>query len=228
MFAVIDKKIPKKVKNKLAGYFNIIEFYTDNIVYPSISGHPDIFIFQKNELLILAPDIPEIFINKFKQENISFIIGNKRLGSLYPYTVYYNAVCSDKYLIHTLKYTDKKIISNCSDKKFLQVKQGYTRCNLIHLKNNAFITSDMGIMKELIREKASVLYIDPSNILLSGQEHGFFGGTCGLLNNMLYMMGSLKYIKNSSEVIRFLTNHDIEIVELYEGPLFDGGGIIFI
>ena len=47
MYAIIDKRAPLEVKKNLEKYTDeIFEFSSDEITYNSISGHPDIFIFQ--------------------------------------------------------------------------------------------------------------------------------------------------------------------------------------
>ncbi|MBQ5688902.1 MAG: hypothetical protein IIV21_02970, partial [Bacteroidales bacterium] len=69
--------------------------------------------------------------------------GKKEVGKKYPETVPYNAVGIGNTLIHNLKHTDSTILSLYEN--HIHVNQGYTRCNLVALNENCFITSDEGI-----------------------------------------------------------------------------------
>jgi hypothetical protein len=108
----------------------------------------------------------------------------------------------------------------------VHVDQGYCRCNLLPLKNDHFITSDEGIYKVLKRHTDHILKVTTNGIILEGHKHGFFGGCCGVFEDKVFLIGSLKHYEDGGKVEDFLKNLGYEIVELYDGPLFDGGGII--
>jgi hypothetical protein len=93
---------------------------------------------------------------------------------------------------------------------------------------NSFITSDRGIQKTLSAKGLEILYVSPEGILLPGFRNGFFGGSCGLHEGSLFISGSLTHFGEGQNVRRFADNHSVEIIELYDGPLVDGGGIFFL
>ena len=229
MLIIIDHSLPLSIKNRLSKYGDLIEFETTNIVYKAISGHPDIFFCKTPDNLILAPNLPEKYINILKKENIQYIIGSKNLGSFYPETSYYNALITLKYIFHNLKFTDSKILQTQIDKIPINVNQSYTRCNLISLNENNLITSDFGIYKKLsIIKELNVYYIEPSNIVLPGYKNGFFGGCCGIYKNNLFITGSLSHIVNYREVYNFIELNKFNLIELSENKLFDCGSILFL
>lgn len=228
MLIVVDKKAPEKAKENLAAYGEILELQTENITYESISGHPDIFFCKNNNQLICAPNLPEKYFKILTDRNIDFIKGDKKLENKYPATAYYNALVNNDFLIHNLKITDKKIIDNCSDKKIISVKQGYCRCNLLPLKNNNFITSDKGIFKKLKSQGINVLFVSSDEVILPGFSHGFFPGACGVFDDKIFILGSLKYHKDSEIITSFVENLGYEIVELYDGRIFDGGSLLVL
>ena len=50
MYAIIDKRCSKEIKENLKQYVDaVFEFSTEGITYNSISCHPDIFIFQNGK-----------------------------------------------------------------------------------------------------------------------------------------------------------------------------------
>ena len=140
----------------------------------------------------------------------------------------YNAAINEHFLVHRLEYTDPVILGNCHFLKKIAVRQGYTRCNLVLLKDSRYITSDQGVHKALKRNGLDGLYVTPERVLLPGFPNGFIGGAMGSFNNCVYIIGSLDYLPEGQKIAEFFSSLDYTVVELYKGPLFDGGGILFI
>jgi len=226
MVIITDKRIPAPAKRKLEQFGQVLFLESDDVTYSAISGHPDIFLFKSNYRLVVAPNTPKEFQELIIQLKFPVTIGKKYIGKEYPETAYYNVVETDRHLIHHQKYSDSTIRELTTGKEFIHVKQAYTRCNLIALKNDRFITSDKGIEKTLKRKGMEALFVDPKGILLPDFDHGFIGGTCGVIDNQIFFIGSLDHFHEGKMVRSFL--RDYEIIELYEGPLFDGGSMIFI
>jgi len=112
-------------------------------------------------------------------------------------------------------------------KTAIHVNQAYTRCNLLPLKNNNFITSDKGIYSALTAYNLNVLYVNPKSILLPGFKNGFFGGACGTYKDQFFVIGSLASFMESEKVRILLHDLGYQIVELYDGQLYDGGSLVF-
>jgi len=146
----------------------------------------------------------------------------------YPEAAHYNAVITEKYLIHRTDITEKKILNYCKDLSKIQVKQGFTRCSLLALTENNFITSDVGIYKTLNSLSFKTLLVSTDNIILPGHNYGFFGGTCGIHDDNIFFIGSLANYKDGNNVKEFIKSLGYSIVELYKGDLFDGGSILFL
>ena len=250
---IADSRMPEEAKKNLKKLGNVLFINPTSITYDSISSHPDIFFFQKDDALIYAQNAPKKIIKELKKRKINLIEGEKEVGKKYPDTVPYNAVGIGNLLIHNLKYTDAKILS--SYKNHIHVNQGYTRCNLLALNENCFITSDEAISRQLsaisnvnrqqttdnrlcpheslvetygrTSEYMSVLYIDPKQIKLEGQKNGFFPGCCGVWKNNLIVCGSTKNLKEKAELDKFLKDNNFNLIELYDGDLIDVGSVFF-
>lgn len=240
---IADSRMPEDAKKNLKKLGNVLFINPTSVTYNSISSHPDIFFFQKDDALIYAPNAPKRIIKELKKRKIKLIEGKKEVGKKYPETVPYNAVGIGNLLIHKLKHTDETILS--SYENHINVNQGYTRCNLLALNENAFITSDVGIFnavnsqqttdnslypRESLVEtygRTSVLYIDPKQIKLEGQKNGFFPGCCGVWKNNLIVCGSTKNLKEKAELDKFLKDNNFNLIELYDGDLIDVGSIFF-
>lgn len=227
MLIIADARLPRQILRSLGAYGDLLRFSSQNITYASISGHPDIFFCSTPDQLITAPNTPSEICRRLEQCNISMVSGNKPVAARYPNSAPYNAFVNRDYLIHNLKNTDKTILDACKDLAAIHVKQAYTRCNLVEA-GGLYITSDKGIENVLKGLTLGVFYVDPSPILLAGQGHGFFGGCAGPAGNQLFVTGRMDSLAEWSELREELNQRDIEVVELYDGPLVDGGSILFL
>ena len=228
MFIIVDKRIPQKAKESLSHYGKVISFETKGITYDAISCHPDIFFCKPENQLIIAPNLPDNYKNILSENSIQYIEGELRVGNKYPESVRYNVVVTEKLFIHNLKYTDPVILGQTNNLESININQGYSRCSLLPLKNNHFITSDTAIYKTLKEKRIDILYSNPSGIILPGFKHGFVGGAFGVFGNKIFVIGSLKKYDEGDKVNQYLIRLGYQIIELYNGPLFDGGSIFII
>ena len=154
--------------------YNIVEVdYPDHVSAP-VSTHPDIFICKM--------EFPT------NNNNSKIFFGDiKNLGNKYPDEAIYNACVTGKYFVHNLKISDSDILDWAEQNglEFVDVPQGYTRCNLLPVVPSNFITSDMGIFKALNNAGAEVLLISNKNVALTGYEYGFLPGCAGIISGDL-------------------------------------------
>jgi hypothetical protein len=225
---IADKRLPLPAKNALKSLGEVHLLQTDLMVYKSISGHPDIFMCQGIDCLVVAPGLPAEILTRLTEAGIRLITGQSNPGKVYPDSARYNAVVTDEFIIHNLKISEPAIFRAFPGRRHLHVNQGYTRCNLLALKNDHFITSDRGIEKALLAENKTVLFVDPSTVILRGQKYGFFPGCCGILNNEVLINGSLKYHPQGGEIRDFINNSGLVFRELFDGVLTDVGGIFVL
>ena len=253
---IADGRMPEEAKRNLKKLGDVLFLNPTETTYKSISAHPDIFFFQTEDGLIYAPNAPKKIVKELKKRKIKLTEGKKEVGKKYPETVPYNAVGIGDTLIHNLKHTDSTILSLYEN--HIHVNQGYTRCNLVALNENAFITSmedykevaetqrrkdaeccaSTGSATEKLKAHGSefrvqssefkVLYIDPKQIKLEGHDHGFFPGCCGVWKNNLIVCGSTKYLKEKEELDKFLKDNNFNLIELYDGELVDVGSIFLV
>ena len=228
MLIIVDRKISAEAKKVLATFGELLELATGGITYPAISGHPDIFICQSPDKLIIAPNLPQKYFDQLNDRRINYIKGELLVGPEYPASACYNAVATSKYFIHNLRHTDPVITRELQDLTPVHVDQGYCRCNLLPLKNDHFITTDYGILKGLQPLGLQPLGLQPEGILLEGFPHGFFGGCCGVWEDTVLINGNLQFYKEGEKVREFIVQSGYAILELYPGPLVDVGSIIFI
>ena len=55
------------------------------------------------------------------------------------------------------------------------LKQGYTKCSILPIREKAIITSDKNIAKELLNYDFDVLLLPSGDIILPSLNYGFIG-----------------------------------------------------
>ncbi len=229
MLAIIDHRSPPEaIENLKKITSDVLLFGSENITYNSISGHPDIFIFQDKNNIIIAPNSPDLLINFLEKHKINFRKGEKPVGNELDNSVQYNCVLTDKYFFHKKDKTDKIVLENNIDKKFINLPQAYTRCSMINLSDNIILHSDKGIKKALDKESIENFYFSPEEIKIKDHKNGFFGGTCGIFGKRIFFNGNIDKHKDGKELRIFLSTLKYEIISLHDDYLYDGGGIFFI
>ncbi len=178
------------------------------------------------------------------------------IGYEYPDNVPYNAVVTDRFLIHNTELTSHEVLERArfAGLQIINVKQGYTRCSCLPVGSKAFITADEGIAKslrawnELIRSEAAsaaadgdeeeaaslmndmidILLVRQGYVHLEGFDHGFIGGTAGAVGKKIYFNGDLTEHPDSDIIVRFIEDHGYEPVWFADEPLTDIGSIFCI
>lgn len=222
---IISKDAPEAAKEKLfkLGYF-LIESVRLSNVSPAVSCHPDMQIVKVGNRWICSPDCYEYYKKYISSDKL--IKGKTELKQLYPCDIAYNVAATEDVAIHNFKYTDKEIMANCNLEN-INVSQGYSKCNICIVSNRAFITSDEGIYRELIKHNCDVLLISPGNILLPGYDYGFIGGASGLLDDKTLAFCGNVYLHNDGKrIYEFCRRYGVEIVCLTDRELIDIGTII--
>ena len=161
--------------------------------------------------------------------------GNRRLPHApYPDEAIYNAVATDKLFIHRLDITAPDLLNHINGLDHLSkinVSQGYTRCSLLPVTDNSFITSDPGVAKVLNSAGADVLLVTHDMIKLQGYSYGFIGGCAGnlLIDNIptLLFNGDLSSHPDYKRITAFAEDRDYEIKYFPNYPLEDIGSILF-
>lgn len=228
MYAIIDKRTPKEVKKNLEKHTDdIFEFSSEGITYNSISGHPDIFLFQDVDKLIIAPNTPSDLINFLDTKKINYSFGLKPVGKSLDDSVLYNCLVTNDYFFCKHGKPDILIQENCSKKTPINIPQSFARCSMFNIENN-IITSDRGIVKVLEKNNIDYCYINPSQIAIKEYKNGFIGGTMGLSNNKVFFLGNLLKHSDGMALHKFITDLKKEVVCLGSDYLYDGGGIFFV
>ncbi|MBK5242185.1 DUF6873 family GME fold protein [Clostridium sp.] len=227
---IVDFRIHNEEKLYLISIgYNVLICPPSKLLYEAICGHPDMLMHIANGSIIVHKDMDKKFIQTLESLNYNVYKTNASLQNKYPYDVLLNSLSIGNLFVHSINFTDTKLLSLLKDRKLINVKQGYTKCSTCVVTNQAVITSDISIAKALTVEKIDVLLIPPGDIILPGLDYGFIGGATGLIeNNVLAFYGHLDHYLHRKEVLSFLRKHKVEPVFLRNGKLIDRGSIFRI
>lgn len=226
---IIDHRISEKAINTLEclGY-SIIKFPSIPNFAEPISSHPDIFIAKIKDKLFADNRIEDLFTFCDKTVYCNRE-GDNTVIIEYPYDISFNCINVGKKIICNKKYTNKAILNFAETNHIdiIDVKQGYAKCSICEVSDNAIITEDSGIAEAALNSKIDVLKIEKGFIKLNGYDYGFIGGCSGLLNNsLLAFNGCIELHPQYSSIKQFCGKHNVEIVSLSDEPLYDIGSII--
>ncbi len=229
MFAIIDSRSSEQTIEKIKEYVtDIYTFQTNGITGNSISGHPDIFIYQDKNQLVVAPNAPVDLFKFLDNNNIDYLRGEKNVGHDLDNSVQYNCLSTPQFLFHKSGYTDSVVLGINQYKEFISLPQAYTRCSLVHLCKDNYLTSDRGIEKALIKRELSSFYFSPEEIVIHEHKHGFVGGTVGICGKRIFFNGNIDLHIDGQGLREFIESLDFEIINLSGEYLFDGGCIFFV
>jgi len=193
-----------------------------------ISFHTDMLICHAGENLVFAEPGQTELSERLKEAGYEVRI-SEPLGNKYPDDVKLNFAVSKDFILGNYAFADKNLLDyfNKCGKKLINVKQGYAKCSLCFVTENAFITEDEAIFTALKDEGKDVLLISKGDVYLSEKHYGFLGGATGKISKTaLAVTGSLRYHSDRDIILTFIKKHGVELIELSAGRIKDIGGII--
>lgn len=224
---IVDKKMPEVMVNNLKKYGKVYPSIEVNTQDKSINSHPDLQIhFISDKTVVTAPEVYEYY-KSILPHTINIEKGISNIGFTYPKNCAYNIVRLGMTIICNTMYAEKTILDyyNKNGYRIINVKQGYTKCNVCPIADDAFITEDSGICKT-VRNTAGdikVYLLFPGSVRLDGFEYGFIGGASGRCGENILLCGS---VPKTEELKKIIDKTNLKIITLSEKELYDFGSII--
>ncbi len=147
----------------------------------------------------------------------------------YPQDCLINAEIIGNNIIANPDIIDRNLLEFAEKNNYniIGVKQGYAKCSVLAVCEDAVITADPGIARILQQKEIEVLKIREGGIYLKGYDTGFIGGCGGMVEEkILGTAGNLKSIKDYENIKDFLRNRNIYAENLGGRNLRDIGGIL--
>ena len=162
--------------------------------------------------------------------NIKVCISSEPTGAKYPTDVLLNACLVGNKLICNEKTVSSLILGAAKSHgcEIIGVSQGYTKCSVCVVSDNAIITADSGIAKACRCNGIDVLEISSGHISLPPYDFGFIGGASGIYGDKVYFCGSLDTHPDGEKIKEFCIKHKKIATSLGNGELQDVGSLFFI
>ena len=190
-----------------------------------VDTHADMLLLSVGDTIFVHRDYP-IEIKGFDK----VVKIDEPMSDKYPNDVLLNIALVGKNAFANTKYASKTVLKYLEEKGFSinHVSQGYAHCSTCIVSENALITADLGIAEAAQKVGVDVLKIGEGNINLPPYNHGFIGGSCGSCGDKIYFCGSLNYHPDGEKIRRFCALYGKTAIDLFDAPLVDVGGIVFI
>ncbi len=226
---LVDYRISDKSEEALINLgIKVLKTTKLDCVYESVNGHPDMQIHHIGDnIFVCEKSLAEYYKKLLPDAHI--VSGNTHLSSNYPHDIAYNGARVGDYFFHYLNYTDSEIIEyyKTNGEKLINVKQGYTKCSVAIINEYAIITSDTKIAQKARNVGIDALFTENNQIILKGQNCGFFGGICGKIDkNTLIINGNINKLRNAESLLNFCHKYDVNIKSLNNCIPEDIGSIL--
>lgn len=226
---IIGEKYRKLLENALIqNNLSPIWLKNNEFVDERLSGHCDLMSahlggrrivvceFLKNSQLINNKELPEVEL---------FTVPDPT-GKAYPKDAGLNFCLIGRKLIYNPKTANSSVVSEL-DCEMIPCKQGYTKCSICVVDENAIITADTKIVQIAAENGIEALLVEKDIAALDGFEYGFIGGASFKIDrNKIAFTGIINNTDEKNRIESFLSSRGIEAIYLTEHELFDIGSAI--
>ena len=163
------------------------------------------------------------------QEKFNLISIPEDAGCKYPDDVRLNCAIIGNKIICNTKTVSRSVLeyAEIHGLTVINVNQGYSRCSICVVNENAIITDDKSIFTAAGKFFNDTQFISKGSIGLEGYGYGFIGGCCGKVDrNIIAFNGAIESHKDYKIIIDCLERNSVECIELNRNKLCDIGGII--
>ncbi len=210
----------------------IIKPFYEKVLPPSLRLHGDLtFVYLGDGVAVCAPESYEYYKKALEGLPIELIKGGKSLGRTYPDDCAYNVATVGKRLFGKIKAADRVLIKKAEEMgfKIIDIKQGYAKCSVCPVTENAALSADPSFIRAAEREGVECLKVTNESIALKGFDTGFFGGTFFMAGkDVCSAKGDLRKHPDIGRIERFLERFGIRAENRTEGSLTDFGSLSVI
>lgn len=225
---LIGEKYTEEIRELNQLKIECLTLKANPLLEDEINSHSDILAFNlgNGQVLLNEGAIGEYELKKL---GIKPIYYKKKISSPYPNDIPLNVAFTGRHIICNSNYSAEEIkaFAQKNNIEIINTKQGYSKCNLCIVNENAIITEDKALACLLKNYQYDVLLISSGDIYLSDAHYGFLGGaSCKIAHDKIYFSGDLSAHKDYQAIVNFLKLYNVEPVYNESRKLTDFGGII--
>ena len=226
---IIGEKYRKTLENALIqNNLSPIWLKNNEFVDERLSGHCDLMAAHLGGRRIVACEFlrNSQLINNSNIPDIELLTVPNPTGKAYPMDAGLNFCLIGRKLIYNPNTANCAVVSKL-DCEMIPCKQGYTKCSICVVDENAIITADTKIAQIAAENGIEALLVEKDIAALDGFEYGFIGGASFKIDrNKIAFTGIIKKTDEKNKIESFLSRRGIEAIYLTEHELFDIGSAI--
>ncbi len=231
--AVCDSRIPISAMKMLYGYCDrIILLPLFSALAEPVSAHPDMLVFpcEDEKIIFTHGAYLDECCKVFDGTGYEVFPIVERASEKYPHDILLNAARIGNYIFGRKACVSSSVVyyAEKSGIKFVDVNQGYAKCSICTVTENAIISSDPSILKATSDLKLDILEISKGGVGLHGYDGGFIGGASGCDGENVFFCGDIKRHPDGEKIIEFCNLHGRNVVSLSRDALYDVGTIFFL
>lgn len=194
-----------------------------------IACHSDINAHHLGGGKIILDGSQNNLAEQLRRAGMTTLLCDKAVCGKYPTDCRLNFTRLGDRLFGKAEICDETLKKYCLAKSIdiANVRQGYCKCSVCVVNNNAAITDDESVKLVFDNYAIDCLLISKGDIRLDGHKYGFIGGTSALIDkDKLLFFGDIKVHRDYERIKAFLSKHNCEFVYSRKIPLTDVGGMI--
>lgn len=228
---IVDRRISSaKLSALKAKKIDYIFGWQHNNVLHGIDTHPDMTLCHLGgKYLVAEPQSYAYYKKMLTPFGFCVMKGKTALRREYPCDIAYNAVVLKRTVFGNLKYTDPTILAFAEKVGYQLVNtaQGYTKCAVYPVAENALITQDRGLEKIFLERGFDVLRLEEGGVALAGFPNGFIGGAGGKIDRFsAAFFGNINKHKEFEKMKMFLRRYAVVPQSLSQEELQDHGSLV--
>ena len=232
-YAITSAALPQKCRDFLEGLgFSVIALPSFEKLARPVASHPDMLLFFGDKIFChseyYAKNAPTLELIS-RLSCLGIVTTDEKISDKYPCDILFNALPLGKYVFCKAESVSR-LIKDYAERNALELvntRQGYARCSVCKVSENAIITADTGIYESARARGIDSLLISEGNIDIDGYSYGFIGGTSGVFGDTVYFCGDLSSHPDGEKIKSFCKSHEKNAVSLSDGKLYDVGTLFF-
>lgn len=194
----------------------------------AIKDHADVNVLYLGKGQAVLDTSQVDLAERLKQRGFDVRYASKEVSGAYPGDCRLNIALVGKRAFGRFDIADESVRELEGIRK-INVRQGYAKCSVCVVNENAIITDDASICKAAESEGLRVLLVEKGSIALPGHGYGFIGGASALIGkNHLLFFGDITRHKSFEAIETFLKKEDCLFSYPDNYPLTDIGGMVAI
>lgn len=192
-----------------------------------VSNHADMSCLYLGNGKIITDKRQTNLKSKLAKMGMTVFETAEKIAGEYPSDIRLNVALISDIAIGNFRHSDPVVSDAVGDKRFINVRQGYTKCSVLVLNRRAIITDDESVYKAASETGVDTLLISKGDIMLDGYDYGFIGGASGKISSdTVLFFGNIERHRDFNRIKSFLEKYNLSYLCTDYDRLRDIGGII--